>query len=100
MPKKRLPAIADRAVWEKATKGQAGRLDSVVEKVWKGIGGNQKDVLPIEKLGGYTTDVKERIERRARLAQRNCVKEDEHTETYGGAREETGMETYWHGPMD
>ena len=24
MPKKRLPAIADRAVWEKVTKGRAG----------------------------------------------------------------------------
>ena len=37
MPKKRLPAIADRAVWEKVTKGRAGiRWDSVVEKVWKG----------------------------------------------------------------
>ena len=29
MPKKRLPAIADRAVWEKVTKGRAGiRWDS------------------------------------------------------------------------
>ena len=41
MPKKRLPAIADRAVWEKVTKGRAGiRWDSVVEKVWKDIRGN------------------------------------------------------------
>ena len=36
MPKKRLPAIADRAVWERVTKGRAGtRWDSVVEKVWR-----------------------------------------------------------------
>ena len=43
MPKKRLQAIADRAVWEKATKGRAGiRWDSVVEIVWKDIGGNQE----------------------------------------------------------
>ena len=42
MPKKRLPAIADRAVLEKVTKGRAGiRWDSAVEKVWQDIGGNQ-----------------------------------------------------------
>ena len=47
MPKKRLPAIADRDVWEKVTKGRAGiRWDSVVEKVWKYIGGNQKRYCP------------------------------------------------------
>ena len=46
MPKKGLPAIADRAVWEKATKGRAGiRWDIIVEKVWKDIGGNQEDIL-------------------------------------------------------
>ena len=34
MPKKRLPTIADRAVWEKVSKGRAGRRwDSVVDKV-------------------------------------------------------------------
>ena len=37
MPKKRLPAIADRAVREKVTKGRAGiRWDSVVEKSMEG----------------------------------------------------------------
>ena len=59
MPKKRLPAIADRAVWEKVTKGLAGiRWDSVVEKGWKHIGGNQEEVqqLFIDKFGGYKTD--------------------------------------------
>ena len=41
VPKKRLPATADRAVWEKVTKGRAGvRWGSVVEKVLKDIGGN------------------------------------------------------------
>ena len=45
MPKKRLSAIGDIAVWEKVTKGRAGiRWDSVVEKVWKDIGGNQEDI--------------------------------------------------------
>ena len=43
MPKKRLSVIADRAVWEKVTKGRAGiRWDSVVEKVWKEIGGKHE----------------------------------------------------------
>ena len=42
MPEKRLPAIADRAVWEKITNGRAGiRWDNVVEKVWKKLGGYQ-----------------------------------------------------------
>ena len=56
-PKKLLPAIADRAVWEKVSKGRAGiRWDSVVEKVWKhnnnDIGGNQEEMLSIEKFAG------------------------------------------------
>ena len=59
MPKKRLPAIADRAIWEKVTKGRAGtRWDSVVEKVWKDIGGNQEEITSIEKIAGYKTEVK------------------------------------------
>ena len=56
---KRLPAIADRAVREKITKGRAGiRWDNVVEKIWKELG-DQEEVLPyIEKFGGYKTKVK------------------------------------------
>ena len=102
MPKKRLPAIADRAVWEKVKRARAGiRWDSVVEKAWKDIGGNQEEILlSIEKFGGYKTEVKERIETRERLALRNKVKEEEHLEIYGGFSEETGMKTYLHGPMD
>ena len=53
MPEKRLPAIVDRAVWEKITKGRAGiRWDNVVEKTWKDLGGDQEKVLSIEKFGG------------------------------------------------
>ena len=45
MPKKRLLAIADRAVREKVTKGRAGiKWDSLVEKVWKDIGRNQEEI--------------------------------------------------------
>ena len=73
MPKKRLPAIADRAVWEKVTEGRAViwekvtegravvRWDSVVEKVWKGVGGNPGEMLSIEKSAGYNTEVRERM---------------------------------------
>ena len=68
MPKKRLPAIADRAVWEKVTKGRAGmRWDGVVEGVWKDIGGNQEEILSVEEFAGYKTEVKEKIEIRERL---------------------------------
>ena len=79
MPKKRLPAIADSAVWEKVTKGRAGiRWDNVVDKVWKEIEGNQEEILSIEKFAGYKTKLKERIEIRERQALRNNVKEEEH----------------------
>ena len=53
------------------------RWDNVVEKIWKGLG-DRKEVLPIEKFGGYKTEVKERIEKRERLAVRNKVKEEKH----------------------
>ena len=56
MPKTRLPATAARAVWQQVTKGRAGmRWDSVVDKVWKDIGGNQEEILLSirEVWGGY-----------------------------------------------
>ena len=84
-PEKKLPAIVDRAVWEKLTKGGAGiRWDNVVEKKWKDLGGYQEEVLSTEKFGGYKTQVKERIEKRERLALRNKVKEEKSLEIYGG----------------
>ena len=59
VPEKRLPAIVDKAVWEKITKGRAGtRWDNVVEKIWNDIEGDQGEVLSIEKFGGYKTEVK------------------------------------------
>ena len=68
MPEKRLPAIADEAVWEKTTKGRTGkRWDNVVEKIWKGLG-DREEILSIEKFGGYKTEVKERTEARGRQA--------------------------------
>ena len=48
--KKRLPAIASSAVWEKVTKGRAEiGWDNVFDKVWEGIAGNQEDILSMEE---------------------------------------------------
>ena len=78
MPEKRLPAVPgwfDNAVWEKITKGRAGiRWDDVDEKIWKDIGGDQEEVLPTKKFGGYKTEVKERKKEREMQALRNKVK--------------------------
>ena len=88
MPKKRLSAIVDRAAWEKVTKGPAGtKWDSVVEKVWKDIGGNQEEVMSAGKFLKYKAEVEEMIERRERLAPRNKVESEKHLEMYGGLRE-------------
>ena len=58
MPRKRLPAIADRAVRERGTKGRAGiRWDGVVDKAWKETGRNQEDILLMEKFGGRTKNI-------------------------------------------
>ena len=58
MPEKRLPAVADRAVWEKTTKGRAGiRWNNVVKKIWKGLG-DREEVLSIEKLVGTRQKLK------------------------------------------
>ena len=101
MPEKRLPAIGDDAVWEKITRVRAGiRWDDVVEKRWQDIGGDQEEVLPTEKFGGYKTEGNKTIEERGRQALRNRVKEERLVEIYGGLREDIGMKTLLHGPMD
>ena len=40
------------------------------------------------------------MEERERLPLIKEVKEEKHLEMYGGLREDIGMETYLHGPMD
>ena len=45
-------------------------------------------------------DKSKRIEERERQAPRNKVKEEKHFEIYGGLREDIGMKTHLHGPMD
>ena len=60
------------------------RWDNVVEKIWKDLGGDQEEVLSIEKFGGYKTEVEEIIEEKERLALRNMVEEEKRLEIYGG----------------
>ena len=88
MPKKRLPATVDRAVWENVAKGRAGiRWDSVVEKIWKDIGGNQEEMMSAEKFGRYKTEGEARIERKA-----SAKKQGGLGETLGDIRGTTRME--------
>ena len=42
------------------------RWDSVVEKVWKNLGGNQEEAMSAEKFGRYETEVKDMVEKRER----------------------------------
>ena len=92
MPEKRLPAIDNRAVWEKIAKERAGiRWDNVVDIILNTLGGDQEEILSIDKFGGFKTEVKEVIEERGRLALRNKVKQGKHLEIYGGLREDIGM---------
>ena len=55
---------------------------------------------PPHKFGAYKREVKDRTNRRERLALRNKVKEEEHLEIFVGSREEVAMNMYLHGPMD
>ena len=64
------------------------------------LGGDQEEVLSIEKFGGYKIDVIEIMEERERLALTNKVKEEKHLEIYGRWREDIGMKTYLRGSMD
>ena len=77
------------------------RWDSVVEKVWKVIGGNREGMVSAEKFGRYKTEeVETRTEIREWPALKNKVKLDKHVEIYGGLSEGVEMKTYLHGPMD
>ena len=84
MPKKRLTATADRAVWEKVTKERAGiRWDSVVERVWKDIGCNQGEMMSIDKFAGQ--DRSKRKDRNKGKA--SAKKQGERGGTLGDLRE-------------
>ena len=50
------------------------------------IGGNQEEMLTIEKFAGYKTEVEEKIQIRERLALRNKVKEEHSKEIYQGVK--------------
>ena len=83
-----MPAIVDRFVWEKRTKGKAGiRWDKVVENIWKEIGRNKKEIImSIEDVGEYKTKVSDMIEIREKKALKQKMDEEEHLEIYGGLR--------------
>ena len=63
-------------------------------------GGNQDETLSIDEAAGYKTKVRDVIEKRGKEMLRCEVDEEEHLRIYGGVREEIGMKTYLHGPMD
>ena len=44
--------------------------------------------------------MKESVEMRGKLALRNKMEEEEHSRDARGLREEIGIKTYIHGPMD
>ena len=56
--------------------------------------------MSTEKLGGYKTEGKKRIEGRERKTPRNEVNAEQHVRDIRGLREDIGMKTYLHGPMD
>ena len=79
MATKRLPAIANSAVWEKMTKTRPGiRWDNIVDRVWREIGGSQEEILSVEKVGGHKTGVKEWMERREKPALEKKLEGEEH----------------------
>ena len=45
-------------------------MNWIPDMVWKKVGGNQEDMLSMEKFGGYKTEVNELVERGQRLALR------------------------------
>ena len=61
-------------------------------------GDQEKILLSIEKFGGYKPDVKNN--KKKGEASTNKVKEEKHLEISGGLREDIGIKTYWHGPMN
>ena len=89
-----MTAIVDKAAWKKITKRASWITSS------RKYERDQEEVLFIEKFGGYKTEVKQIIEERERQALRNKVKDVKHVEIYGGLREDIGMKTHLHGPMD
>ena len=78
------PPIVDGAVWEKVTKGRAGRRwDRVVWKVWKDTRGKQEDIKSAEEFGRYKAELEKIIESRERLG---AKKQGEIGETLGDIR--------------
>ena len=87
MPEKRLPAIVDRAIWEKITKRRAGiRWANAVEKNMAGFRGPRRGNVYREVWRAQNRS-KRKGRRRKKLALINKVKEEKHLEIYGGVLE-------------
>ena len=68
MPKERLGAMADRAVWQKVTKGGAGiRWDSAIKKYGSMLE-ETKIFFPAEKLVKYKTEVEEKGRKKSKVS--------------------------------
>ena len=95
-----MPAIVDRAMWKKVTKGQPVRWDKEVERIWQGVGGNKDEVLSTGENAGYKTKVSGVIETKEKGALRCKADKEENLKIYGGLKEGIGMKAYLHGPLD
>ena len=85
-----MPAIiADKAVWEKITKGRAGiRWGTIVDKISKNLGGGQEEVpgTVYGEVWRVQDRSKRKNKRKGRLALSNKVERGE-TLIYGGFEE-------------
>ena len=78
MPKNKLPAIPNSAVWEKVMDRRGGVMwDNVVGKAWEEIEGDPEDNLSVEKLGGYKTELTEKGRKKERLAPKKVEGEEQ-----------------------
>ena len=78
-----MPAIADRAVWKKVTKGQAGKGgDEETEKSWNRIEENQDGVWSTGEGAGYRTSVRDIVEIRGVEALRHSLDGKKLLKTY------------------
>lgn len=73
--------------------------DSIVEQVWKNMGGIKMIKMSIGECGGYKTKARDMAERSRKEALRQKAHEGEHLEILEGLREGIGMKLYLHGPM-
>ena len=105
MPKERLPTIADRAVWEKVKKGRAGKGGTAQSRKY-GSMWEESDKRCCPQISLWSTSEKQKKGQKEEKGYVALKKYGErgtfarYVEMYEGSREEIGMKTYLHGPMD